>query len=226
MTVVSAARPVIDRPDSDSVLVGMFSTGGNGQQRAVAEAVLAHWQKEPWPRGLLSFNCYVSTDGADVLTYEQWASAEELRASLEQGGVSRTEPVDGMEGVEYTGPVHYRLYRSSATEEPLVPGCFVFASLYVEGHEAARQWVDVVLDSVDMSKVAEREHPGGISAHFHISVDGTTALNYAEWVSEEAHIGFVDGAVRQEALEQVGGMPRTAGIGDNRFLLFRGLVDA
>lgn len=130
-----------------------------------------------------------------------------------------------MAGVEVVGPVHYRLYRSGASEEPRVPGCFVFASLRVDGHEAARQWVDQVVDSVDMSTVAERDHPGGISAHFHISVDGTSALNYAEWASEEAHIGFIEGSVRQEALSLVGGMPRAAGIGDNRFFLFQSLVN-
>ncbi|MFD0039136.1 hypothetical protein ACFVIZ_16025 [Streptomyces anulatus] len=225
MTVAAATRPVIDRPDADSVLVGVFRAGEGGPGRAVARAVMDFWRGVPWPTGLLSVNCYISTDGSDVLTYEQWTDDEAAARSLEQGGLSRTAPVDGMPGVEVVGPVRYRLYRSSTSDEPRVPGCFVFASLLVDGREAARQWVDQVLDSVDMSTVAERDHPGGISAHFHISVDGTSALNYAEWDSEEAHIGFIEGAVRQEALSQVGGMPRTAGIGDNRFLLFQSLVD-
>ncbi|MFE7339798.1 antibiotic biosynthesis monooxygenase [Streptomyces griseus] len=226
MSVAAATRPVIDRPDVDSVLVGVFRTGEGGRGRAVAQGVADFWSGIAWPAGLLSVTCYISTDGMDVLTYEQWADHDAAISSLGQGGLSRTAPVEGMVDVVAVGPVHYHLYRSSTSDEPRVPGCFVFASLLVDGHEAARQWVDQVLDSVDMSTVAERDHPGGISAHFHISVDGTSALNYAEWDSEDAHIGFIEGSVRKEALSQVGGMPRTAGVGDNRFLLFQGLVDS
>lgn len=29
---------------------------------------------------------------------------------------------------------------------------------------------------------------GGLSAHFHLSTDGTRVLNYAEWESARAHI--------------------------------------
>jgi hypothetical protein len=43
---------------------------------------------------------------------------------------------------------------------------------------------DAVLDALG----SEGEpHPGLISAHFHISANGTQILNYAEWDDEDAH---------------------------------------
>jgi Antibiotic biosynthesis monooxygenase len=47
-----------------------------------------------------------------------------------------------------------------------------------------RQWVDTVFEALEPETVPD---PGGVSAHFHLSIDGTRVLNYAEWIDEEAH---------------------------------------
>ena len=53
--------------------------------------------------------------------------------------------------------------------------------------------MDLVLEALAGE---EDPHPGGISAHFHVSTDRMRVLNYAEWLSAEAHV---------EALERGGG---------------------
>jgi Antibiotic biosynthesis monooxygenase len=66
------------------------------------------------------------------------------------------------------------------------PGCLVLVEVEFAGADEARQrrWVDAVLDALD----SETDPPtGGIAGHFHLSIDGTRAINYAEWVDEQAH---------------------------------------
>jgi hypothetical protein len=60
--------------------------------------------------------------------------------------------------------------------------------------ERQKRWIDTVLDAID----ADPNPPsGGISGHFHVSLDGTRVLNYAEWEDEQSH---------QRAMEQTGEM--------------------
>ena len=70
------------------------------------------------------------------------------------------------------------------------PGCFVTVDVGVRVPERGdpqlqRAWVDAVFEAH-----GERPGtaPGGISAHFHLSTDGSRVLNYAEWESAQAHI--------------------------------------
>jgi hypothetical protein len=48
-----------------------------------------------------------------------------------------------------------------------------------------RAWVDAVFEALQSEP---NPRPGGLSAHFHLSTDGTRVLNYAEWESAQAHI--------------------------------------
>ncbi|MEV7908307.1 antibiotic biosynthesis monooxygenase, partial [Streptomyces anulatus] len=78
------------------------------------------------------------------------------------------------------------LYRSGTRDDAPEPGCVVIVSVEFAGPDRQRQeqWVDTVFDAL----TAETEpHPGGVSAHFHLSVDGTRVLNYAEWTDEASH---------------------------------------
>jgi hypothetical protein len=79
----------------------------------------------------------------------------------------------------------------------------VIVSVEFEGPDEARQkrWVDTVLAALDGST----SHPGGgISGHFHVSLDGRRALNYAEWIDEESHRR----AMEESDKETVGRGPR------------------
>ena len=67
-----------------------------------------------------------------------------------------------------------------------MPGCIVIVAVEFESADEARQraWIDLVFDALD----AEPSPPaGGISGHFHTSLDGTRVLNYAEWVDAASH---------------------------------------
>jgi hypothetical protein len=68
---------------------------------------------------------------------------------------------DAASGLDGPEPIIYRLYRSGVSDgETRVPGCIVSETV---------------------------PHPGGISADFHLSVDGKRVLNYASWTDAEAH---------------------------------------
>jgi hypothetical protein len=132
--------------------------------RSDAELVLVHPGRvpfEPRPEGLLDVRWLEQVDGGGAMTYSQWSEA-----------------------VEVDGAVAYRRYRSGREPVDRAVGCVVLVSVEFDRPGVAEEWVDLVFDAL----AAEREpHPGGISAHFHVSVDGLRVLNYAEWTSAEAH---------------------------------------
>jgi hypothetical protein len=159
------ALPDIDRPDVQLAVVRQFPVDGPERQRAVAGATLAKWAVTPWPAPLVSRACYVSTDEQRVLTYEQWS--------------------DDQAEVEDSGAIPYRLYRSGVRDQAPEPGCIVIVEVETDQAATARRWVDAVFDALAAEPAL---HPGGISGHFHISLDGTHVLNYAEWVDEASHV--------------------------------------
>jgi quinol monooxygenase YgiN len=159
--------PDLARPDVDVAVVSSWTVGTPAHQRAAVEAAAAAREGSLWPEGLLSVSYFVGFDGEKVLTYAQWASED---------------AVSGLDGPE---SIAYRLYRNGlAVGETRVPGCIVFVEIETEGADVARRWVDSVFAALAAETVP---HPGGISADFHISVDGKRVLNYAGWTDAEAH---------------------------------------
>jgi hypothetical protein len=153
----------------------------------LVEAFVAALEGAPWPLSLLSVNQFLSTDGETVLNYAQWTGDDAYYRFAQTELRSRAEQIDqAIPGIERSGPVNYRLYRSGARPDAPVPGCVVIVSIEFDGldEQRLRRRVDTVFEALD----AETEpHPGGISGHFHIRVDGTRVLNYAEWTSKKAH---------------------------------------
>jgi len=170
------ALPDIDRPDVDIVVVDQRLVEDPSLQRPCADETLAAWDAARWPAGLLSRTCYLSTDGQRVLTYEQWRVGDP--ALVPRGAVA------------------FRLYRSGVRDAAPVPGCIVIVEVETDDVGTARRWVDAVFDALAAETTL---HAGGISGHFHISLDGTHVLNYAEWVDEASHV---------EALGQAGTIGR------------------
>jgi hypothetical protein len=193
--IISSKLPDITRSDVGTVLVSEWKAGSPERQRAFEEAFLAAWEGMPWPQGLLSVNLFLSTDGEIVLNYAQWTGDEAYLQFAQNHLQSRVEQIDrAVPGIKRAETVNYRLYRSGVRRDAPVPGCVVIVSVEFDGPDERRQrlWVDTVFEALE----AETEpHPGGISGHFHISVDGDRVLNYAEWTSEEAH---------REAIERSG----------------------
>lgn len=214
--------PDITRPDVGIVLVSQWTVGSPESQQALAEAIIAEWEREPWPQALISFNGFLSTDGQTVLTYAQWTS-DEAHREFERTTRPTLIPgiVDAITGIERPEPVRYRLYRSYVSDgSPRVPGCIVVVSIEAEGPERARRWVDFMFD--DVGATAE-PHPGLISANMHISIDGTQVLNYAEWTDEEAH-RTIERPAPDVAARITDGVPGVRPVGFKRYRLHRSLV--
>jgi Antibiotic biosynthesis monooxygenase len=158
--------PDITRPDAAQVLVRAWTVRDAAEQRALAEALAE--RGAPGPDGPVARTLLLGTDEPRVLTYTQWARHARI-------------PAD-----EHRTSIAYELYRSGERPNPPRPGCIVVVSVRFDGPDPARQrrWIDTVFDALG----SETElHPGGISGHFHVSLDGTRVLNYAEWTSEAAH---------------------------------------
>ena len=194
---LNSTLPVIDRADVQLAVVRQFPVDGLEQQRTVAGATWAAWNATPWPDALMSRTCYLSTDQQRVLTYEQW---------------SADQP-----DVEDAAAIAYRLYRSGVRQDAPVPGCIVIVEVQTDGHDTARRWIDTVFDALASETTL---HPGGISGHFHVSLDGTRVLNYAEWVDEASHVEAVSGTGsvgRGPAWRRVQTMPGVVNLGFRRF---------
>jgi hypothetical protein len=162
--------PDIGRADAGAVSVTEWSVGAVDLQEITANTLINAWQREDWPEGLMSMNLFASTDGKTLLNYAQWATCEaceKFAGALDEA-------------------VQYRLHRSRARDAASIPGCVVIVSVEFDGPDEARQrrWIDLVFDALDSEPQLP---PGGISGHFHISTDGTRVLNYAEWITPEAH---------------------------------------
>ncbi|WP_158894565.1 antibiotic biosynthesis monooxygenase family protein [Amycolatopsis anabasis] len=197
--------PVVDRPDAPTVLVASLDVTDERVQRMVAEQLCIDWQCEPWPADVVSLNCFLSTDGANVLAYIQCTSE---RPSADLPGLRTL-------GAE---PIAYRVYRSLTTpEETRVPGCLVTALFTVDGPERQRRFVDSLIAALP----EDDGHPGAISAHFHLSLDGGWMLNYTEWTSQEAHGEAAASGAHDDLHDLFANTPGVQPLGGKRYHLHR-----
>lgn len=185
------ARPDLTRPGVGAVMVSTWRVGTPVRQRAAVEAIAKTWQSRDWPfDGLLSYTVYTGEDGDTLLHYSQWRDEEAYREFVARHRDDRNGEIDAaVPGIERVELRSYELYRTSgsAQGDSRVPGCVVIVDVEFEGADAARQrdWVDGVFEALETDP---HPHPGGISGNFHISLDGTRVLNYAEWDSARSHI--------------------------------------
>ncbi|GAA5209253.1 antibiotic biosynthesis monooxygenase [Streptomyces thinghirensis] len=192
-------HPDIARPDVRAPFFSTWRVGTPERQRQTVDAIARTWERRPWPADdLLGYHVYTGHDGSTLLHHSQWASEQAYEAFVLDPTAApprahRQERVDEVDtavpGIERLGLGRYRRYRSGTREDgpAPVPGCIVIVDVEFEGPDPERQraWVDAVFEAL----ASEPEpHPGGISAHFHLSTDGTRVLNYAEWESAQAHI--------------------------------------
>ncbi len=197
-------HPDVDRNDAGIVLVSEFEVGSAPQQQALFEASRAAWDTLPWPDTLLSITWLASIDGTRALAYVQWRDDSEFEAyGRTHRPVLAARLKEAMPGLTLTPPVFYRRYRSGRRPDAPIPGCIVVVSVEFDGVDETRQraWVDTVFDAI----AAEPSPPaGGIGAHFHLSLDGTRVLNYAEWVDEASHRA----ALERSGIGAVGSGPK------------------
>lgn len=210
----SSSLPDIRRPDSTLVLASEWQVGSAERQRLAVDLAVAAWRRIPWPAGLLSISWFISLDGEAVVTYSQWAGVEFADAFARGDGPTVfRDLLPEIPGLTLAPPTRYRLYRSGTREDAPVPGCVVFVSVEFDGPDAARQrsWVELVFEAL----AGTPPPPGGISGHFHVSLDGTQVLNYAEWVDADAHT---------KALEESGGTAIGDGVKWRAVQTYRGII--
>jgi hypothetical protein len=193
-TVINS-RPDLTRSEAGVVKVSTWDVGSPDGQRNAVEAIGRAWRSRPWPTaGPLSYSVYVGEDGRTLLHYSQWASEEEYRAFFARGRDERNAEIDAaVPGIERLGLATYELYRSRVTDgDAREPGCVVVVEVDFEGPDQGRvrEWVDAVFTALDSAPDAL---DGSLSAHFHVGVDGTRALNYAEWTDAAAHLAMLEG---------------------------------
>ncbi|MFG3551117.1 antibiotic biosynthesis monooxygenase [Streptomyces sp. NPDC047725] len=191
MTRRTDAHPDLVRPDVQAPFFSTWRVGTPERQRQTVEAVARAWERRPWPSAdLLGYHVYTGHDGSTLLHHSQWTSEQAYEAFAKTRRQEWVDEIDtAVPGIERLGLGRYRRYRSAARESGTapVPGCVVVVDVEFEGFgpDRRRAWVDAVLDAL----AGEPEPaPGGISAHFHLSTDGTRVLNYAEWESARAHV--------------------------------------
>ncbi|MFE0418225.1 antibiotic biosynthesis monooxygenase [Streptomyces tendae] len=191
MTRRTDAHPDLARPDALAPFFSTWRVGTPERQRQTAEAIARTWESRPWPaEDLRGYHVYTGHDGSTLLHHSQWASEQAYEAFAKVHRQERVDEIDtAVPGIERLGLGRYRRYRSTRREDraAVVPGCIVIVDVEFEGPDPDRQraWVDAVFEALESEP---NPHPGGISAHFHLSTDGTRVLNYAEWESAQAHL--------------------------------------
>ncbi|MFG2674250.1 antibiotic biosynthesis monooxygenase [Streptomyces sp. NPDC048445] len=184
-------RPDFTRADAGIVKVSTWDAGTPERQGQTVEAIREAWDSREWPHpGLLSYSVGAGEDGRTLLHYSQWSDEQSYQDFVRTGRDDRNADIDAaVPGIERLGPHTYELYRSSSLggSDTREPGCVVTVDVEFEGADRARQrdWVDSVFEALGTDPAPA---PSGIAGHFHVSTDGTRVLNYAEWVSAQAHI--------------------------------------
>ncbi|MEU2763651.1 antibiotic biosynthesis monooxygenase [Streptomyces sp. NPDC007094] len=190
MTTHVTDRPDPARPDASIAKVSIWNVGTPQRQQEAADAIRKVWGSREWPHpGLLSYSVHAGEDGATLMHYSQWTGEQAYQDFVREARDTRNAEIDAaVPGIERRWLHTYDLYRSGPRAEGDIreTGCVVIVDVAFDGPDAARQrdWVDRVFDAL---AAEERLPDGGISAHFHVSTDGTRVLNYAEWESAEHH---------------------------------------
>ncbi|MFF3645938.1 antibiotic biosynthesis monooxygenase [Streptomyces sp. NPDC002564] len=180
--------------DGGLTFISTWSTGSPARQRATLDAIAEAWRSRPWPHaGLLSYAVHAGADGSTVLHHSQWrdeGSYQEFFAGAANGRDARNDDIDAaVPGIARLGLNKTRLYRSWTDGRERAgrePGAVVIVRADVEGPgpDRGRAWADAVIDALDDDGPQDG---APLSAHFHLSTDGTRVLLYAQWESGQAH---------------------------------------
>lgn len=175
----------IINPNAGMILVAEWKVADSKAQRQVADASLDNMENDFWPDGLLSYYTYLGTDGESILHYSHWRNDQDHLNFLEQGVSKRLEALNRQVQIKERNMLgKFRLYRTLSADSNLPPGCVVIIREEFQSPEITPKWIDTVIDAL----TSEDQLPEGyLSAYFHISLDGKSMLNYAEWTSEQAH---------------------------------------
>jgi hypothetical protein len=209
---ISSAPPDVRRTDSAAVHVAQWYVPDREAGIQALDKTAEQWRATDWPPGILSANAYLSTEHDTVLTYVQTSDTAAHR-----------DFTAGLTGLAGAATVAYTLHRAIVLHNgPLVPASFVVATFDVDGPGPQERIVESIAGALE--RAPEAQHPGLLSANFHLSADGTRVLNYAEWTSDEAHVAFLEGATRAATLRATHDTPGVRPIGFKRYHLLHSLT--
>jgi hypothetical protein len=223
----TAAHPVLTRPEVGAPSFSTWRVGTPERQRRTVEAIAATWERRPWPAtGGLGYFVYTGHDGTTLLHHAQWAGGHDYEGFLKTQRQERVDEIDtAVPGIERVRLDFYRRYRSRerAAGDTRVPGLVVTIRIDFEQEAAGRrsEWVDTVLAALAGEAESDR---GLISAHFHLSDDGTHVLNYAEWESAESYDEAVADPAPTPEWERVRTFPGLKGFTASRYTYALGLL--
>lgn len=209
-----SAAPDINREDARAIFMSHWYVAGADQGRAVLNEIADAWEGVSRPADVLSFSCYLSTgsDHFTVMTYVQCTRPDSYRPFVHglPTAAARVEPVE------------YRLHSSVLlAPDASAAAAVVVASFDVDGPERQRHIISSVTENIEKSP--RTEQTGLIASHFHVSLDGTRVINFAEWTSDEEHIAFLEGATRHRSLRLATDTPGVRPIGFTRYHLYRAI---
>lgn len=220
MPIASNIRLPIAREDAATALVEQVGTRDAEHQQAAAAQVIKHWEAADWPAGLLAQSLFLSTDGRSLLTYGQWSAASAGAEAPAPRPRDDVRPDWRALGVEPGVPQAFELYRvvqPAVLPDPVPDAqCFPGAFFAMESRDAAREWVDGLLDNEEQNEGTGRAYPGALAANFHVAADGTRVFLLSEWVSEAEAVAHIE-AVIEPLLEYMGQAEAGAG---SRYVFF------
>lgn len=207
--------PDVRRADAGLAVVDTVAVREPARQREVAEALLT--ADRPWNDGLLSDTVLLGADGHTVLRYSQWTGEEAL------DGASIRNPESVERSADLVSSVRHRLYRSAVPKEVPTPGVIVVVTFDTADAETGRGFVDALLDRHPATRPATMgaEFPEGMGGnHFHIALDGTQMVNWAEFTDEISHQRVVENQLRadDDVPRLVADTPGITGRGFRRYL--------
>ncbi|GAB2593796.1 antibiotic biosynthesis monooxygenase [Streptomyces capparidis] len=189
-----ATLPDMTRPGVGAPFFSRWSLGTPQRQRAAVEAVAAAWEGRPWPTpGLLGYHVYTGTDGDTLMHHSQWVDDDAYEAFAAAQRPERVAEIDeavpGLRRLALHRTRRHRAFVPAAADDSAAAGavgCVVLVVAELKGPDPRRQreWANAVCEALETDPSPP---PGLLSAHFHLSTDGTEIVNYAEWTSERAH---------------------------------------
>ncbi|MFE9625886.1 antibiotic biosynthesis monooxygenase [Streptomyces sp. NPDC006527] len=226
MTRRTDTHPDVTDPRVGAPFFSTWRVGTPERQARAVEAVARTWERRPWPTAdLLGYHLYTGHDGSTLLHHSRWTGEQAYEAFVRTHRQERNDEIDtAVPGIERQWLGRYRRHRSRerAAGDTRVPGLIVTVRIdFAPGAAEHRaDWADLVLKSLADDPDG---HRGLISAHFHLSTDGTHVLNYAEWESARAYDESV-AAPEKESWERVRTYPGVKGFTGSRFTHAVGLV--
>ncbi|GAA1222024.1 NAD(P)H-binding protein [Prauserella alba] len=215
--------PVSRTTDVGYVLVSTWRVADTGSQRAAAAAAIDEWRDRPWPTGLLAHSVLLGTDGHTLVHYSQWTGEEALETFRSTGRDARNDTIDGaVPGIERLDAVGYRLYREAVPDRPFEPGAVVLVSFRTDAAATGERFVDELIRRHPVTTGAPA--PEGMAGnHFHIAVDGSRMLNWAEFTTVAAHERVVAEHLQadDDVPQLVERTPGLEAVGFQRFVPYR-----